>query len=166
LVLPVHGGQVADIETSTGLDTILLSTLQKKNRFELVNVSREEIQRRFGQPDFSSASVLPHGFLEELGRAYGAEGVLFVDVTVYNPYPPLAVGFRAKLATIADVRLIWTFDETISASNPAVINSVQQAGRKERSSRLPLDMTDGMFQSPRRFAAFAADAMFGTLPPR
>jgi len=166
LVLPVYGGKVAQVEASQVLDEVLLSALQKKNRFEVVTVTREEIQRRFNQPEFSSAAVLPHGFLEDLGRAYGAEAVLFVDITVYAPYPPLAVGFRAKLATIGDVRLVWTFDETFSASDPAVSNSVQRASRQESSSQVPLDMTVGTFQSPRRFAAFAAGIMFDTLPPR
>lgn len=166
LVLPTYGGTVAQVEASQALDEVLLSALQKKARFEVVAVTREEIQRRFHQPEFSSAAVLPHGFLEELGRAYGVEAVLFVDITLYAPYPPLAVGFRAKLAMIADVRLIWTFDDTFSSSDPAVINSVQRAGRVDSSSRLPLDMTVGTFQSPRRFASFAAEIMFDTLPPR
>jgi len=166
LVLPVYGGQAAEVEASQALDAVLLGALQKKARFEVVSVTREEIQRRFNQPEFSSAAVLPHGFLEELGRAYGAEAVMFVDVTVYTPYPPLSVGFRAKLATITDVRLIWSFDETFSSSDPRVVNSVQRTGRQENSARLPADMTVGIFQSPRRFAAFAADTMFDTLPPR
>lgn len=166
LVLPVCGGQVTTAETSQVLDGIVVSALQKKSRFEVVAVNREEIQRRFSQPEFSSAAMLPHNFLEELGRAYGADAVLFVDVTLYNPYAPLAVGFRAKLVSVADVRLVWTFDESFSMTDSTVVNSVQRAGRKEGGSRVPADMTVGTFQSPRRFATYAADTMFETLPPR
>lgn len=166
LVLPVYGGQVAATEACQVLDEVLLNALQKKARFEVVVVSREEIQRRYSQPEFSSAAVLPNKFLEELGQAYGAEAVLFVDLTLYSPYPPLAVGFRAKLASVSDVRLIWTFDDSFSSADPAVVNSVQRAGRKEGTAQLPVDMTVGTFQSPRRFAAYAADTMFETLPPR
>ena len=167
LVLPVYGGQVVTAETSQVLDGILINALQQKARFEVVSVSREEMQRRFSQPEFSSAALLPHRFLDELGQAYGAEAVLFVDVTLYAPYAPLAVGFRTKLVSVTDVRLIWTFDDAFSASDPTVVNSVQRAGRKEGSAaRVPADMTVGTFQSPRRFAAYAADTMFDTLPPR
>jgi len=166
LVLPVYGGKIAEVESTLALDEVLLSALQKKARFEVVSVSREEIHRRFGQPEFSSAAVLPRGFLEKLGEAYGADAVLFVDLTQYQPYPPLSVGFRAKLATIQDVRLIWTFDQAFSSADPAVINSVQRAGRQDGAPRSPVDMTVGTFQSPRRFAAYAADAMFDTIPPR
>lgn len=167
LVLPVYGGQVVAAETSQVLDEILVSALQKKARFEVVSVGRDEIQRRFSQPEFSSAALLPHGFLDELGRAHGAEAVLFVDITLYTPYSSLAVGFRAKLVSVTDVRLIWTFDDAFSTSDPTVVNSVQRAGRKEgAAARVPADMTVGTFQSPRRFAAYAADTMFETLPPR
>lgn len=166
LVLPVYGGQVAGAEAASVVDEVMLSALQKTARFEVVQVTREEIQRRFHQPEFSSAAVLPRGFLEELGRVYGAEAVLFVDLTLYQPYPPLALGYRAKLATIQDVRLIWSFDEVVSAANPAVVNGVQRANRKDGNARVPVDMSVGTLQSPRRFAAYAAEAMFDTLPPR
>ncbi len=166
LVLPVCGGRVAEVEATLALDEVLLSVLQKKARFEVVTISRDEIQRRFHQPEFSSSAILPRDFMEELGRAYGAEAVLFVDLTLYQPYPPLAVGFRAKLATVQEVRLVWSFDDSFSSIDPAVVNSVQHASHKDKSSQLPVDMTVGTFQSPRRFAAYAADAMFDTLPPR
>lgn len=167
LVLPVFGGQVVTAETSGALDEIIVSALQQKARFEVVSVSREEIQRRFSQPEFSSAALLPGGFLADLSRAHGAEAVLFVDVTLYSPHAPLRVGFRAKLVAVADVRLIWTFDDAFSAADPTVVNSIQRSGRKEGlAARVPADMTVGTFQSPRRFAAYAADTMFETLPPR
>ncbi len=166
LVLPIYGGHIAEAEATLAMDEVLLSALQMSAHFEVVKISREEIQRRYHQPEFSSAAVLPHGFLEELGRAYGAEAVLFVDLTLYQPYPPVAVGFRAKLATIQDVRLVWTFDDSFSSANPAVVNSVKRASRKKGNAGLPGDMAAGIFQSPRRFAAYAAEAMFDTLPPR
>ena len=166
LVLPIYGGHVAETEATSALDEVLVNALQKKARFEVVAISREEIQRRFGRPEFSSAAVLPRGFLDELGRAYGAEAVLFVDLTQYQPYPPLSVGFRAKLAIIKDVRLVWTFDDTFSSADPAVINSIQRVSRQDGAPRSPVDMSVGTFQSPRRFAAYAIETMFDTIPPR
>lgn len=166
LVLPAYGGPVAEREAAAALDEALLVALQKTARFEVVTISREELQRRFGQQEFSSAAVLPRGFLEELGRIHGADAVLFVDLTLYQPYPPVAVGFRAKLATIQEVKIVWTFDDSFSSANPAVVNSLKRASRKEGSSAMPVDMSVGILQSPRRFASYAADAMFDTLPPR
>jgi len=36
--------------------------------------------------------------------------VLFVDLTVYRAYRPLALGLRGKLARLDEPRVIWTFD--------------------------------------------------------
>jgi len=166
LVLPVYGGSVADVEATLPLDEVLIGGLQKKARFEVVALSREDCQRRFNHPEIASTAVLPDGFLEELGKAYGADAVLFVDLTIYHPYGSLAIGFRAKLATVHEVRLIWSFDDVFSLSDPAVVNSVHRYCQSSGAAPSSVDMTSGVLQSPRRFAAYVADAMFATLPPR
>jgi hypothetical protein len=166
LILPAFGGSVADVDATLALDEVLLGALQKQARFEVVALTREECQRRFNRPEISSTAVLPNGFMSELGKAYGADAVLFVDVTVYQPYGSLALGFRAKLATIQEVRLVWSFDDGFSLADPAVVNSASRFSRNSGASLVPIDMTLGTFQSPRRFAAYAAEAMFETLPPR
>lgn len=167
LVLPVSAGELAPAETAVTLDAAIVAALQQQQRFEIVVLGREEALRRFGAREFSSVSALPHGFLEKCRDYYGCEGVLFVDLTVYHPYRPQALGFRAKLALIQDVRLIWNFDETFSAENPAVVNSVRRYYyRDDTRSGPPVDFSASALQSPGRFAAYAADAMFSTLPPR
>jgi hypothetical protein len=166
LILPVYGGRVAEVDAALALDEVMLGALQKQARFEVVALSREDCQRRFNRPEISSTSLLPSGFMDELAKAYGVDAVLFVDLTVYQPYGSLAVGFRAKLATIQDVRLVWSFDDGFSLADPAVVNSVSRYSRNSGASLVPIDMTLGTLQSPRRFAAYAAETMFETLPPR
>ena len=94
------------------------------------------------------------------------DAVLFVDPTAYQPYRPIALGIRAKLATIGDHRLVWSFDEVFFASNPAVDNAVRRFYIDSGGGPMPLDMTAAALQSPTKFAAYAADAAFKTLPPR
>jgi hypothetical protein len=166
VVLPVYGDRLAGPEAVQALDEVIFRALQKTARFEVVVLTREECLRRFRQPAFSSTGVLPHDFLPEIGRVYAAEAVLFVDLTVYEPYRPLAVGYRAKLATVDDVRILWTFDESFSSSNQAVLNSARRHSRQAGPGPAPVDMSIGTLQSPRRFAAYAADAMFESLPAR
>lgn len=166
LVLPVCGGQVADPDSAAALDDVIRAALQKQARFEVVSMNREDCQRRFGAPEFSSAAELPHNFMEDLGRAYAIDAVLFVDLTVYQPYGQLGVGFRAKLATVKDVRLIWSFDDMFSANDPTVVNGVRHYYLQDQPGQPPVDLTTAALQSPRRFAAYAADAMLATLPPR
>lgn len=166
LVLPVYGGKLAEPEAVNLLDPVVLAALQHQQRFEVVALSRTECTQRFGASAYSSTAALPRGFLDQIGRHYAVDAVLFIDLTVYQPYRPQAVGFRAKLATVQDVRLIWSFDEIFSAADPAVVNSARRFHQQERYTAPPVDLSVSVLQSPGRFAAYAADAMFATLPPR
>lgn len=164
-VLPIHGGTAAQAESAAAMDAVLLTALQQQTRFEVVVVTREECRRLFGANDFSSVAALPHGFLDKLATHYAVDAVLFTDLTVYRAYRPLSLGFRAKLACVRDVRLVWAFDEIFSADDPRIRNSVRLYYR--RSDRAaPSDPMSTILQSPARFGAVAADLMFRTLPLR
>ncbi len=164
-MLPIHADGTMPVEAAIALDAVLLKALQQQTRFEVVVISRTECHRLFGAADFSSVSALPHGFLEMIGSRYAVDAVLFTDITTFQAYRPLTIGFRSKLAGVRDVRLVWAFDEVFSADDPKMRNSVRQfykAGdRSAPSNPLPTAL-----QSPSRFGAVAADLMFRTLPPR
>ncbi|MDP2137099.1 MAG: hypothetical protein Q8J74_04525 [Candidatus Didemnitutus sp.] len=166
LLLPVSVGEVAPVETAKTLDRAMVVALQNEQRFEVVVFTREECSWAFGREEFSSVDALPHGFLEKLAATYAVDAVIFVDLTAYQAYRPQAIGLRSKLATVRDVRLVWSFDEIISATDPAVANSVRRQYLKNDRGTQPLDLSPAALQSPSRFAAFAAQAMFRTLPPR
>lgn len=165
LVLPVSVGDLAPEETATMLDGAITRALNAQQRFEVVTFSRADSTRIFGQPEFASTAALPHGMLEQLAARYAVDAVLFTDLTVYKPYRPQAVGLRSKLATVRDVRILWTFDEIVSGADPSVANSARRAALPAQG-RAPLDMSPATLISPSRFAAFAADAMFQTMPRR
>lgn len=164
VLLPLWAPDATPAESAVALDEVLVAALQQQNRFEVVALSRAECARRFSAAAFSSAGALPHDFLAHLRRDFAADAVLFVDLTVHQAYRPLALGFRAKLATLDIARLVWTFDNVYSAGDPAVANSVKRHA-KERYRDMPTDATAGVLQSPSRFAAYAAESMFATLPP-
>ncbi len=165
VVLPVWSGQVAPAETAAELDVEIANALQRTHRFEVVNVSREDSLRRFRVEAFSSASALPPDLFTRLQREYAADGVLFVDVTVYRAYRPIAIGFRAKLASIDGQRLVWTFDNVFSSDEVAVANAARRHFLDSDQRGVPADLTHTVLQSPARFSAYAAAAMFATLPP-
>lgn len=167
VLVPVSGGAVAPPETAAALQAVFVAELQKQARFEVVQLSREECQRRFGAPEFASVAALPHDFLTALGQTFGAEGVLFIDLTGYRGYRPLMLGVRAKLAAIEDSRLLWSLDETFSADDPAVAGSVRHFYRDGgEPAAVPAALRSGALQSPGKFAAYVAAATFHTLPPR
>jgi hypothetical protein len=166
VLLPVYGGTIIPPETSSSIEEVFATELQKQLRFEVVRLSRTDCMRRFGAPEFPSVGALPHDFLATLGREFAAEAVLFVDITAYQGYRPLILGVRAKLATVDQTRLLWSFDEIFSADDPAVGNSVRHFYGAADPSGIPVDASHAGLQSPGKFAAYVASATFNTLPPR
>lgn len=164
-LLPAHGGAATVPESAAAMDAVLLAALQRQLRFEVVAISREECQRLFGEPSFASVDALPHGMLEKITERYAVDAVLFTDLTVFQAYRPIALGFRAKLATTRDVRLLWAFDDVFHADQPAMVGSIRNYyGKRDQLS--PVDPVPAVLQSPARFGAVAADLMYKTLPVR
>lgn len=164
VVLPVWSGSAAPAETAAELDALVVAALQEAQRFEVVSLSRESALRKFRAESFGSAAALPHGFLAELQRDLAVDAVLFVDVTVFSAYRPLALGLRSKLALIDGPRIVWAFDNVYSADDPAVANAARNhfLGADQRA---PVDLTHSAIQSPSRFATYVMASMFSTLPP-
>lgn len=149
----------------SALDPVLISALQLQNRFEVVPLTREECRRYFQSDEISSVSEIPANLMPVLKREYAADAVLFIDLTVYRAYHPLAIGLRAKLASVGDAHLIWTFDNVFSADDPAVADSAVRYLKSRDKGGLPPDLIAVDLESPLRFGAYASASMFATLPP-
>ena len=164
VLLPLWAGPATPPESAAALDEVLQVALRNQNRFEVVALSREECQRRFHVEALASVSALPHDLLPALHREFAADAVLLVDLTSFQAYKPLILGFRAKLAAIDGTRLVWTFDNVFAADSPLVANAARHHFI-DRDRSVPADLTPAVLQSPSHFAAYAATAMFTTLPP-
>ena len=163
-LMPVWAGTGVAPEAVAALDEVVLAALQRQNRFEVVQFTREECRRRYVMDAVSSSNALPSDLLEMLKREHAVDAVMFVDLTVYQAYKPLALGFRGKLAAVDGSRLMWTFDNLFSSDEPAVANAARRHF-VNRDRSVPTDLTAAVLQSPSKFAGYAATAMFATLPP-
>jgi hypothetical protein len=76
----------------------------------------------------------------------------------------LAVGFRAKLASIADRRILWSMDQVFTTNNSAVANAVRHYYIGGDRQGLPFDPTADSLISPMQFMAYVANTAFSTLP--
>ena len=166
VVLPVADDGRIPEDTLDNLDTVLQTSLGRAQRFELVPLSRPVCARLAGARAIRSVDALPHDFLTRLIADYAADAVLFVDVTSYSPYPPLALGLRAKLVRTDNGSILWSFDTIFSATDPAVANAARRHWLDTAPAGTPADFSVTALQSPQRFAAYAASAAFATLPPR
>ena len=136
-------------------------------RFEVVILSRDECQKSYGVPDLSSAATLPHDFLADLGTKFGAQAVMFVDLTAYEAYRPMTIGVRAKLATVDDRRLVWSFDQVFPTTDPTVVNSMRRFyQRNDLGARPRRPFGRITCKVPAGSPPIAAVTAFRTLPPR
>ncbi|HEY5228711.1 MAG TPA: hypothetical protein VIJ19_09225 [Opitutaceae bacterium] len=165
VLMPVAGGSAANAESAAALDPIVISCLQHQNRFEVIQLSRDECRAHFQVEELSSVMPLPANFMDVLRRDYEADGVIFVDVTVYQAYQPLQIGLRAKLAMIDDSHLVWSFDNLFSTEDPAVASSATKYLQNREPVMLPSDLSPVVLESPSQFAGYVVSAMFATLPP-
>ena len=165
VLLPVAGTAGAPAETLSSFDQVMLAELQHEARFEVVVADPAALTRLCDQPRLLSSDALPSNFLSMLSREYGADAIMFVDITSLSTYQPLVLGLRAKLAS-TDGTILWSFDTLFSASEPAVANSARRHDRQRHPSSDPGDMSFTVLRSPMRFADYAAAAAFATLPPR
>ncbi|ACB73733.1 hypothetical protein [Opitutus terrae] len=166
VLMPVAAGTAAPAESAAALDPVFLTELQKENRFEVVRLTRSDCLRRFRLEELSSTAVLPANFMAVVRQEYAADGVLFVDLTAYKPYRPLAIGVRAKLVLAGpDARVLWAFDNVFSTTDDRVANAARHHFLKTDRSDVPADFTQAVLQSPSRFGTYVAAATFATLPP-
>lgn len=164
-LLPVHAAEWRPSDLAP-LESAFAGELGKVERFELVPVSRSDLVSRFGTEAFLSSASLPGEFLQRLRDDFGADAVLFIDLTHYSPYQPIALGVRAKLVATADATPLWSFDAVFDSARPDVAEAARRYHRQKDRQPFPLEDAAGILQSPARFTKYVASAMFGTLPPR
>lgn len=170
LLLPISADGIALSEENLNrLDATFYSELTNAARFEVVTLTRDELARVTGARQLNSTASLPPAFIDRIFNVYNqyaADAVLFIDLTTYSPYPPLAVGLRARLAPIRQSEILWAADILYSAENPAVANSARRHALALGKSSGPTDLSHSILQNPTRFAAFTAATTFSTLPTR
>ena len=166
VIFPASGDAQMTEDSLERIDRAITEELTRTGRFEVAVFPRQEFHRMFGPRALSTVDPLPPELFEKLVKAYGADGILFTDVTAFSAYPPLNLGLRIKLANVVDHQIVWSADNIFSAADPAVANSARRHALKLGSDRGPGDLSHTILQNPSRFAAYAAASTFEALPPR
>ncbi len=164
-VLPVHDatGRLTP-EFTAAYDPIWLQALDHSHRAEFVVLDRRTLASWTGRETLASTDALPAGLLEHLARETGAEAVIFLDLTHCAAYPPLGLGFRAKLVVLPATDILWAADELFDSADAAVTRAAEAFGH--RNARGPGDPASAVLKSPSTFAAYAFQAVTDLLPPR
>jgi len=164
-VLPIAGLENLPPESAAALESAARIALLEVGRFEVVPVDPAVVRSLAGKPAVNSVEVLPSALFDRIVREQAADAVLLIDVTLYRPYTPLALGVRVKLAGREDPRpILWAFDTIFDARNPAVANAARRHAAGGRAGLV--DPGPAALQSPSRFAAYVFADTFATLPRR
>lgn len=164
-VLPPAGLEGLPAESVATVTAALQSALLANGRVEVVTVDPELVRNAAGKPALASTELLPPALLGLIAKEHGADAVLFVDITLYRPYQPLALGVRAKLARCDESRAVfWAFDTVFDARDLAVANSARRHAAAGFGGIG--DNGAAALQSPSRFAGYVFHETFATLPKR
>lgn len=164
LTSEVGGTPARDARES--LETAFRSELKRTQRFETVWVSGDDLEALTGRRAWADDDTLPADFLKRLQEKFRCDAVLFVRLTRYEAYPPLAVGWQFKLVGCPTPQVLWAFDEVFDAREAAVVNSARRYQQSDRvPGKRPADSRI-VLTSPRLFAAYTLHDALATLPPQ
>jgi hypothetical protein len=162
-----------------GLETVLYAELEKSGRFEVIPVSGEQLREWTGQASWRADEQLPLNFLERLRDGTGCDAVMFSQLIRYQPYEPLAVGWKFALVekreTVLDAtaapksavpEILWSADEVFDAGDVGVANAARAYYSQHLRNEAPLSDPATVLGSPSRFGQYTLNALFATLPDR
>lgn len=150
VVLPLVLDSIPESEI-LAYETVLNSALIELRQFEVVPVSRETLAQAWNQRSFSPSRPLPLHFLDRLQSEYGADAVLFPEVTAYRPYKPIRIGFRYRVTDITTGKTLVAFDDFFDSGVPEVAVAARRFHNRQASQSYPLDSSASVLNSPLRF---------------
>jgi hypothetical protein len=148
-------------EISSQVTDQLYSELQKQQAFSVNVISKEDPRWvKMQLEDKRSYNI------DEISMIYenlNQDALLFGKVTEYSPYPHLVIGFRLKLISLKDARLLWGFEQIWDSSDNTTGDRIKKYIQTRMSSDEEALKSELMTVSTRQFLKFAAYEAASTL---
>ncbi len=167
-VLPVTAS-VSSESVLAGIDLLqplLHAELDKTKRFELLVVSAQQLREWTGRSDWKADEQLPADFFARLHEAADCDAVFFSQLTRYQAYPPLAVGWKLTLVQSTGHDILWAADEVFDAGDTEIANAARQYSTQHIHVEAPLSDPESILGSPSRFGQYSLHALLSLLPSR
>jgi hypothetical protein len=148
------------------LQPILRAELDKTKRFEVIVVTVEQLRQWTGQGTWRSDEQLPPDFFDRLHEETGCQGVFFDQLTRYQPYQPIAIGWKLTLVFNKEHQIYWAADELFDAGDDAVANAARSYEGEHIKAQSVLPDPNAILNSPSRFGQYTLHALLVTLPER
>ena len=179
-VLPLTTAQSSQ-DQEAGVDTlepVLHAELERSGAFEVIAVSREQLRQWTGAETRRADEALPRDFFARLHERTGCDAVLFSQLTRFQAYQPVSVGWKMSLvlsgtgegdaASAKEVAadILWSVDEVLDSGDPAVANSARAYYSQHLRNESPGSDSAMVLRSPTWFGQFSLNALLATLPGR
>ncbi len=148
------------------LQPLLQAELEKTKLFDVVVVTTEQMRRWTGQGVWKAEDQLPPDFFDRLQEETGCQAVFFNQLTRYQPYQPVAVGWKLTLVFNKEHVIYWWADEVFDAGDEAVANSARAYESAHITTPSPLPDPNAILSSPSRFGQYTLQTLLATLPKR
>lgn len=156
----------SNLQIQSSLDNSIKTQLNRFNLFEVVPVSTDTLYQLAGTSHASTIDRLPADFFSKITSRYAADGVIFTEITRYDPYQPITLGIRTSLVSTRTLETIWAFDDVFLAGDPRVTSGALKYEKLNGLIPYPQDTRGQILQSPSQFVSYVADTVFSTLPGR
>jgi len=164
-LLPVYISEY-DTQTDNYLDDTYATGLQGQQRFEVVQISRSQMEEWIGKPQVESSSAIPVELFPMIQHQTGAQAVVLVDIYHFQRYQPISVGIRAKLVDLSSGEILWAVDDIYNGGEAAVLQGAREFQEEQGQNAIPDKLDQSYLYSPRRFSKFVAAALFQSIPQR
>jgi len=148
------------------LEPVMRSELVKCGRFESVFISSSQMEDWTGNRRWRASEALPAGLLTRVQDATACDAILFVELSDYRPYPPVAIGWKARLVEWPSRRDLWAADEVFDSGRESVVNAARRYQQTQQRLSGSLQESRSILTSPRRFSQYTLHALWETLPAR
>jgi hypothetical protein len=167
-VLPLTTA-ASDVILDSGVDSlepIVRSELNKTHRFELIPVSAGQLTSLSGKREWRADEALPHDFLAKLKADTDCDAALFCELSSYQPYAPVSIGWKFRLVSVKSGQTLWAADDVFDGREVPVANAARDFST-EHAHFKPLGTdADFILNSPSRFGTYTLAAVWATLPKR
>ncbi len=166
-VLPLHD-TTSSLRPKSLLeyDRIWLGQLQRTERAEFVNLSRDRTDRWFTATSAESTSALPPDLFTAIATETGAQAVVMLDIVYLPQHRADSIGIRVKLIELSTQRILWMADESFDLREGLSRSTIKRFLKGQSGTGQVGNAKVALRQSPSLFAALAFDTTLRHLPPR
>ena len=148
------------------LSSAISRELGKQMAFEVVVLSPEAVKRITGRARWHADDPIPLALLAYVRDQKACQGLILPELTQYQAYGPLQIGWKMKLIDTREASVFWAFDQVFDSGVGSVATAARRFAQDHHAEVNALGDYQLILSSPSRFGEYTLSAAFSTLPSR